>query len=377
MRACLSLVFLFLLNGAFSNAEDVFDLAEQYNQKKNKVTFLESRQRAILSQIYSIEKETNKLVTQKSEVDEQKIKLDGELANLSKKIVEVETEIESILPELVERMAFTDQVNSLPWFYTFLTSQTLMDLDILFETATHINNQESEKIVRFLELVKDMSLKKKELNQTALKIVELRKEIRMKESRISKNENEKKTSLKRLGKLISTEKKVLNRIKGQGKKAVAKSEFKNLGLLFGSSFFDQKGELPHPIAKPIRHSYGLNKQLAKDQVQLIHKGYFYKAKADEAVTSVAAGKIRFSGPLEGYGQVVVVDHGSHYYSLYANLSKSDRRVGEEVRQGEALGHTGFQHLQFNTGLYFEIRHFSQPQNPLSWLRPRGGNLATL
>ena len=377
MTRLATLVVICLSTSFNVKAEDVFDLAEKYNSKKNKVLSLETQKRGILSEIYGVERETNKIVTQKSELDDKKIKLDGKLVRVSKKILKIESNLRELTPDLTERLAFAEQINNLPWFYTFLTSQSVMELDHLFETATKINSSQAERVLEFINLITDLEKQKKVLTETAREIVGLRKVIIKKEKEISSNQVSKKRMLSRLKTALSVEKRKLKNLKGRGERAVANSDFKSLGILFGTDFFDKKGRLPHPIKAPIEESYGLNKVLSSDQVELLHKGYFYRSLKDQKVTAVAAGRIRFAGKVTGFGKVVVLDHGSRYYTTYANLRKVTLLQGTEVKAGDLIGKTGHKHLQYNLGLYFEIRHFSQPQNPKAWLSPQDGHLATL
>ncbi len=373
----LIIIFVFSSSCLAVAEEDVFDLAAKYNAAKKDVSLLETRKREVLSEIYSIEKETNKLVLQKTELDEEKLNLDGKLANVSKRIVEIERKVSSMIPDLVDRLAFTDQISGLPWIYTIMTAQSLNDLDNTYETARYINEQQGEKVVEFVRLTNSLKTQKAELKKTALKIVNLQKDLKGKERLIENNQKNKKKFLKNLERRLAAEKTNLKKIKGKGKKALENSFFKDLHLLFGSRFFDQKGELPQPIEAPLAHEYGLNKGLLPDRIQLVHKGHFYRTRGQQDAKSVSAGRVRFVGAAKGYGQVVLIDHGSRYYSTYANLASVAVKSNQEVKQGEVIGSTGFDHLQFGTGLYFEIRHFSQPQNPDSWLKKPNEHLANL
>ncbi len=372
------LCFSLILSGLSVQAEaDLFDLAAEYNSIKKGVTQLESKKRKILSDIYSIERETNLLVLEKNKIDEKKLKLDGELSKISHRIVEIEHQIQGMIPDLMERLNFTEQVNNLPWFYTFLTSQSLAELDHTVQTAHHINSQQSEAVMSFLDLVNDLEKQKVNLNQTAVEIVKTQKTLKAKEKEIAANQLTKKSRLKVLEKNLSAKRKNLKKVKGKGKRALASSLFSDMGLLFGSSFFDQKGSLPHPVELAITHGYGLNQGLLTDNIQLIHKGYFYKTLQTEPVRSVASGRVRFAGRLTGYGFVVVIDHGSRYYTTYANLKQVSTQTGQEIKQNSVVGVTGHNHLQMGMGAYFEIRHFSQPQNPDQWLKKPKDQLATI
>ena len=356
---------------------DIFDLAAKYNKKKSQVTNLEEKKRKTLSELYAIEKETNKIVLQKTELSEKELKLEAELKDLSKQVVKIEKDISEITPMLNERMAMVDQVNNLPWFYSFITSQSLIELDQIFESAAKINEKQGEQLSNFISLLNDLSEKKTQLKNTAREMVIIRKDIELKEDKIAKNHDSKKIALNSIKRHLNKEKKKLIRLKGKGKKLVSKDEFKNLSLLFGADFYDKKGMLPHPIDTPPSHAFGLNQGLIKDYIKLIHKGHFYGTTKFEKVKAVADGRVKLAKHLKGLGKVVIIDHGGKYYTVYGNLKKVSVKKNQIVKPKAVIGETGFDHLQFGQGLYFEIRHFSQPQNPKDWLKQVKSKLAKI
>lgn len=369
---------LILFTIAFSShAEDVFDIAEKYNKKKNQVLDLESNKRKVLADIYKIEKETKSLVIKKAELDEEKAALDHRLSKISKDVVEIENELTELTPVLMDRLAFVEQINDLPWFYAFLTSQTVGELDRLVFSAKNMNESQVAEVNRFVELHAKLESQKKELTLTATQIVQLKKEILDQEKQVEKNQKVKSGILKRLERRISRNKVKLNSIKKAGRKAIVKSDMHELSLLFGTDFFDKKGKLQGPIQGPLTHEYGINKYLSKDQVQLFHKGHFYSVPQGTKVKTIGAGNVRFAGRIKGYGKALIVDHGGRYYTTYANLKKLKVKKGQVLKAQQVIGQTGNHHLQFAQGLYFEIRHFSEPQDPAKWLKGPSDQLATL
>ncbi|MFZ9594704.1 MAG: murein hydrolase activator EnvC family protein [Bdellovibrionia bacterium] len=81
------------------------------------------------------------------------------------------------------------------------------------------------------------------------------------------------------------------------------------------------------------------------------------------VRAIAPGKVAYAGELPHYGQVVIVDHGDHYYSLCSHLSQVSKKVSEPVEVGDLLGLTG----DLKDPLYFEIRARNVALNPLQWV----------
>lgn len=357
--------------------EDIFDLAEKYNKKKTQVIGIEEDRRRVLSDIYAIEKKTRKLVLQKNTLDEKKVQLKYDLSKISKNIVNIEEQISQLTPMLIERTQFLDKIQDLPWFYAFITSQSVTELDRLYQSTQHINGKQAEEVQQFMQLHTKMTDEKKKLNQTAKEIVLLQKEVKEQEVSIAKNQKNKKKYLKKVTSHLKNQKNRLKELKRLGKKTVAESDFKNLNLLFSTDFFDKKGQLPSPVQGVVIQEFGLIRSLSQDQVELMSKGVFFQSKAKQNVYTVASGRVRFSGLVKGYGKTLVIDHGGRYYSVYSNLKKSIIRKGQIVKAKQKIGYTGARHLIFNKGLYFEIRHFSEPQDPMKWLKKQDRNLATL
>ncbi|MBL8605438.1 MAG: M23 family metallopeptidase [Myxococcales bacterium] len=84
-----------------------------------------------------------------------------------------------------------------------------------------------------------------------------------------------------------------------------------------------------------------------------------------AVRASFAGRVAFADRYGAYGQIVIVDHGDHYYTVSANLGRIDVGVGQELAQGEALGTVGDEGR--GGMLYFEVRRGSQTIDPVPWL----------
>jgi len=85
------------------------------------------------------------------------------------------------------------------------------------------------------------------------------------------------------------------------------------------------------------------------------------------VQSVFWGKVVHNDTLRGFGHVIIVYHGYDYYSLYAYLSETYVRNGQEVEKNEPLGKVGYYPKADGPGLYFELRFHQKPINPKLWL----------
>ena len=130
----------------------------------------------------------------------------------------------------------------------------------------------------------------------------------------------------------------------------------------GSSFESLKGKLHLPIRGDISNRFGV----AREDSGISWKGLFIKASEGEEVKSVASGRIVFADWLRGFGNLMIVDHGGGYMSLYGNNQSLLKKVGDEVKAGDTIAAAGSSGGNPESGLYFELRHQSKPFDPLSW-----------
>ncbi len=128
------------------------------------------------------------------------------------------------------------------------------------------------------------------------------------------------------------------------------------------SFASLKGRLRLPIAGELVGRFGS----PRPESGFSAKGVFIRARAGQEVRAIAAGRVVFAEWLRGFGNLVIVDHGDGYMSLYGNNDALSRRPGDEVRAGDALAAVGASAGQEDSGLYFELRHRGRPIDPLSW-----------
>jgi len=128
----------------------------------------------------------------------------------------------------------------------------------------------------------------------------------------------------------------------------------------------KKGHLPFPTHGLVEVGFGkvVNPRFNTVTVQ---KGLDVRAKEGAEVVSVAPGTAVFAGWLKGYGNLIIVDHGGGYHSLYAHLARMDVEVGTVVEEGEAIGQVGDTGSLKGAYLYFEIRKAGQAVDPQPWL----------
>jgi septal ring factor EnvC (AmiA/AmiB activator) len=131
-----------------------------------------------------------------------------------------------------------------------------------------------------------------------------------------------------------------------------------------------KGQLPWPYNGSVVGLFGRQRH-SQYNTDIFRRGIEIKAREGDDVKTVHQGVVVYADWFKGYGLVVVLDHGDHYYTLYAHLGKVNVKVGEAVTQGQVIGVVGETGLSDEQTLYFELRHHGTPLDPLTWLKKRG------
>ncbi|WP_051304956.1 murein hydrolase activator EnvC family protein [Chitinilyticum litopenaei] len=129
----------------------------------------------------------------------------------------------------------------------------------------------------------------------------------------------------------------------------------------GARFAGLKGKLRLPVQGSVVSRYGSNRGEGGSW-----KGIFIRAGSGQPVRAVATGQVVFADWLRGFGNLLIIDHGGGYMTLYGANESLLRQVGETVNPGDTIATSGNSGGMGETGVYFEIRQNGRPLDPMSW-----------
>jgi len=132
-------------------------------------------------------------------------------------------------------------------------------------------------------------------------------------------------------------------------------------------FASQKGRMNLPVHGEIIESYGKHKH-PEFNSYTFSKGVSISASSGTEIKAIYEGTVIFADYFKGFGNMMVVDHGGSYFTLYAHASRLSKKVGAEVARHETIGSVGDVDSTKGNMLYFEIRHQGKPVDPAGWVR---------
>jgi septal ring factor EnvC (AmiA/AmiB activator) len=227
----------------------------------------------------------------------------------------------------------------------------IKQLDSLAQETRQQSNElaevQAEQQAQREKLERDKLARRDVLHKVSRQIESQRREI----STLQRDEQ-------RLAKLVEQ----IGQVIARSRSVVPRNERLPDGSNDGSAFAELKGKLSLPVRGELKGRFGS----PRADGGLSWKGVFIATQPRQEVKAVAAGRVVFADWLRGFGNLLIIDHGGGYMSLYGNNESLFKQVGQAARGGEAVASAGNSGGNADYGLYFEIRHQGKAFDPLSW-----------
>lgn len=221
--------------------------------------------------------------------------------------------------------------------------------DKVLAQSKALSNLRAEQATQKEKLLQDQRDRQQVLGRISKQLTQQRHEI----TRLQRDEN-------RLARLVTKIAEILAKPK-------RKAELRNDNIpdnrFDGKPFEQLMGKLALPVKGVISNKFGTS----RPDSTVLWKGLFIKTASGQSVKAVAAGQVVFADWLRGFGNIIIVDHGHAYMSLYGNNETLYKQVGDQVRGGDTIATVGNSGGNSDSGLYFELRHESKPLDPMKWL----------
>lgn len=132
------------------------------------------------------------------------------------------------------------------------------------------------------------------------------------------------------------------------------------------AFTDLKGLLIMPVNGKIVEFFG---SYTNTEFNLVNfrSGINISAERGEPIRAVYKGKTLYASWFKGYGNMIIIDHGEHYYTLYAHAEELFKKKGDPVEAGEVIATVGDTGSMAKPGLHFEVRYHGKPIDPAPWI----------
>jgi len=310
------------------------------------------------------------------------------LTKLNKKLKNLESELLK-RKKLQNEILYQSYIKPKPgYLQLFLEGVNPNEVSRQINYIGFLTRAQNENILKINKTKEDISNTKKTTKKILKSATKLRKQKEKSAKKLEKKRKAKKATLNKITKKLKTQKSKKLKLKQDEKKLSSiikdlmlklkveekkrKAEKKDITSekkvvdikAYKINFAKLKKKLKLPVKGKVIYKYNSK----RSDTGTRWKGLFIKAKEGSNVKSVAAGQIIFSDWLRGFGNIIIIDHGKNYMSLYGNNESLLKQKGDYIKGGEVIALSGNSGGNKYNGLYYELRHNGKPFNPLKWTK---------
>lgn len=361
---------LFAINCFAANPHEEYKkIQKEIKERREKLRRIERRESSILSELEATDKalslaeaELRKYRKRLKDNEREILRVESEISK-SKKSIEQQK-------EWIKRKLRAMQKNRYQSDIVILLSGTdnLSSLMRRWKFLQYLSTYESRLLLDYRRNLEGFNAKERQLFALKAELIKNESKIKSEEEKLSKEKKDKKVILASVQNEKSSHEKMLRELKEASKRLleiIRKSEIGD--TYYAKGFTALKGKLPWPVEGRVAIPYGSQKDPIFN-TPIFRSGIFIQAGEDLFAKAVHTGKVVFAEWFKGYGQLMIVNHGDGYHTLYGSLSEIFSKVGDIINNGQIIGRIGNSGIVDVPGLYFELRYKGKPLDPLQWLK---------
>ena len=372
-------------NEATKTKKDLSDIQKEINQLDQKIKKNTKVKKDLSSQLKQKEKKISKTKKELYKIKKKFKSNKKKIKSLNKQLLNLKKEIKIRKKSLSSRLYQAYTKGSPGYFQMYLDGINPSQISRESYYIGYYSKQQDIEIKEIKNAYKEIEITKKLTNKTLKKVASLKKRKEKNAKKLQKQKKDKAKVIKKINKKILSQKKkkqkliqnekklttifkaLIKKIKADAnkkpsKKLKAKKELIPDSKFDGIDFRKLKGKLKLPVKGKIIHKFNSKRK----DTGVAWKGLFIKAKEGRDVYAIASGKVVFSDWIKGFGNIIIIDHGKGYMSLYGNNSSLLKESNDIVKGGSVIAIVGNSGGNSTNGLYYELRKNSKPFNPIKW-----------
>ena len=326
----LSVLFLSLFSKAETVSREQLSELHQIRSEIKSAVFDQARfQQDILKSELDIESQNQEIARNQADADDIKAKIVGRIANLYK--------IRRAYPQ--------------GSFLSFAKEEDFLRKSYYLK---YLNNQDKKLISEYKTKTDTTNKLKKKVQAYRNHLVALQKKNEAKFVELRQRENRQRELIRSIKEAIRSQN------PDDPTKPIDDKKF----------FSELRGQLVFPLKGELRGALGILRD-PKTKLALLKTGLTVPSKPGAEVHSISDGEVLHIEEINGWGPTIIIDHGESYYSVYSHLKNLSVRPGDHVITQQKLAEVSgvpYHNQYSDQGLYFEIRHYSEPEDPRLWLK---------
>ena len=340
---------------------DLKEIKKELSLTKEKEKKIQGKESSVLDSLHRIETEQNRKEKELKQMEEQLTLTKKKVHQTRGRIATLNQGTDQTREELFSRLIALYKMGRIPPGFLLLASQSYSDRLRVDKYLRVIIDYDGRLIDTFRSQISLNERYHKELVQDQSQWERAISEVEKKKEEIGRVRGEKQELLKSIQTQKIVYKRVIVELEERAKDLqglIDKLEReKSVHAYKGPKQDFQKGRILPPVQGKV---ISLFREKGRNGIEI-------QAPLGADIRAVLAGKVLYADWFKGFGNVMIIDHGDHTFTVSGYASQLLKKAGEVVSQGEAVAQVGSAGSLKGPCLYFEIRHQGKPQDPLNWL----------
>jgi murein hydrolase activator len=372
MVAIFLALFLLVLPAATQSAtpqDEYRKIQERMLEQKRKLTETQQRESSVLNDIDDVNARLSKVETELGRYRKNLRHTENEIAALDAEITRTRTKLQAEREWLKRKLRMMNRLGDSGDAVTLLLgAEDVSQMMRMWKYLEYVAAHEHTVMTGYDNDLKRLDEDSKKLQSLQATLRQNTEKVRTKEDELAEHRKSREAILASVRNEKAAHQKMLKELQDASNRLleiIRKSA--RTDTYTATGFSKLKGRLSWPAFGKIVMPYGPQRDPQFD-TPVFRNGIQIKTGSNADAKAVYGGKVIFAEWFKGFGQLVIVNHGSGYHSLYGNLSEIFSRVGDIIKENQIIGKVGTSGMLNAPGLYFEIRYKGKPLDPTQWLK---------
>jgi septal ring factor EnvC (AmiA/AmiB activator) len=377
--AALSCTLLFLVPATICAQQDVSEFEKRLAQVNEEIRLLRTRieevtkrESEVLSQLERVVLSRKLVRNELTALNLQEQKLNGDLASTRETIAGLREKLRGEQRSIEKTLVSLYKYGKFDFLQFLLQAE---NMSAVFSESRHLTllaRHQQDIIASYLKTTADLQRAEADQEKQKAEVAGLIAEAARKKQELEVQEAKNRALVQQIRKSREKYEQALEEQKDRAKQLQALMDrlaSQEIVLPFQFvPFYEKKGKLPWPISGKVISRFGVEPYL---NTRTMNNGIEIAPPNDNTVIrSIHPGKVVYADYFQGYGNLLIIDHGMNYYSLYGHCDEFMVSKGDLVREEQPIAVAGDLGSLKGVCLYLEIRYKAKPLDPLQWLKRR-------
>jgi len=366
-----AVLLLASLPAGASREQDLALVRRAIEDSRERVEAYEREQRGVLEAIEAIDRSAEILEREVAEVGRQAAQASREHASLEAEAAEHARKLEATRRALSNRAVALYRAGELGSLQLLFSADGIREFLARVQLLRRLVGRDAELLARHRAAAEGLAQAREAAREAAGRLADLSRELLERSEELEAEQRAKRGLVSRLHADRARERAALAELETAARALETTlsglgSEADGAPAPEGPPFVALRHRLDPPVDAPIARGFGrvVDREF---RTQTFRSGVVFEAAEGLPVHAVAAGRVRYAGWFRGYGRLVILDHGSGYYTVSGHLGELRVGVGDPVERGAQVGTVGDSGSLSGPRLYFEIRRGAEALDPTEWL----------